>query len=212
MPDTKPTRSELIALTKKVKLAKSGHKLLKRKRDGLIQELFKIMEKARKQKTRLNERYSDAQDSMDRARAIEGTSFMKSVSFAVFQKPSLEVRTKRVMGIPVPNIDFEAEKFRKKFSERGYGIIGTTSTVDKAAEAYENLVAEIIHVAEIETTMRKMLVEIDKTKRRVNALEFNVVPRMEREAAFIKGVLEEMAREDTFRLKRFKSKSEAKEG
>ena len=89
MPDTKPTRSELIALTKKVKLAKSGHKLLKRKRDGLIQELFKIMEKARKQKTRLNERYSDAQDSMDRARAIEGTSFMKSVSFAVFQKPRI---------------------------------------------------------------------------------------------------------------------------
>jgi V/A-type H+-transporting ATPase subunit D len=168
------------------------------------------VEKARGQKTHLSKRYMEAQKNMDKARAVEGTAFMRSVSFAVKSDPHLNVRAKRVMGVRVPDISFEAEHFKKGFHERGYGVIGTSVYVDKTAEAYAELLKEIIIAAEIETTMRNLLVEIDKTKRRVNALEFSVIPKMKRQADFIKLRLDEMEREDTFRLKRFKAKAEKK--
>jgi V/A-type H+-transporting ATPase subunit D len=116
--------------------------------------------------------------------------------------PSLELKSRNVMGIVVPEI--EAKSVKKKVNERGYGIIGTTTRIDEAAEAYENLVEDIILAAEYETKMRRLIEEIDKTKRRVNALEFRVIPDLQAAESFIRFRLEEMERENIFRLKRFK--------
>ena len=81
---------------------------------------------------------------------------------------------------------------------------------ETAVTAYEKLVEDIVLAAEIETTIRKLLVDIEKTKRRVNALEFKVIPELTEAAAFITFRLEEMERENTFRLKMIKQKSQAK--
>jgi len=88
-------------------------------------------------------------------------------------------------------------------------VIGTSVYIDEAAKAFENLVQTIIEAAEIETTMKKLLDEVEKTKRRVNALEFKVIPELQESEAFIRLRLEEMERENTFRLKRVKQKAEA---
>ncbi|MCZ7394817.1 MAG: V-type ATP synthase subunit D, partial [Candidatus Methanoperedens sp.] len=85
-----------------------------------------------------------------------------------------------------------------------YGIIGTSSRIDEAVDTYEILVEKIILAAEIETTMKKLLEDIEKTKRRVNALEFKVIPELSEAKDFIVLRLEEMERENTFRLKRIK--------
>jgi V/A-type H+-transporting ATPase subunit D len=110
------------------------------------------------------------------------------------------------MGVVVPQV--ESRSVTKKITERGYGIIGSRSAIDDAVNAYENLVEDIVVAAEIETTIRKLLVDIEKTKRRVNALEFKVIPDLTEAAAFITFRLEEMERENTFRLKMIKKKGQ----
>jgi V/A-type H+-transporting ATPase subunit D len=201
--NVKPTRSELIELKKKIKLSESGHKLLKMKRDGLIIELFDILEKAKNVRSEVEQDYKIAQEKLNIAKSIEGVMAVKSVAFSLKDTPQIELESKNVMGVVVPKI--ESTSVRKKVCERGYGIIGTSSRIDEAAEAYEELVEKIILAAEIETTMKKLLEDIEKTKRRVNALEFKVIPELKEAMSFIMLRLEEMEREEIFRLKKIKA-------
>jgi V/A-type H+-transporting ATPase subunit D len=105
------------------------------------------------------------------------------------------------MGVVVPKIESSASE---AVHERGYGIIGTSSRND-GQPVYERLVEQIIVSAEIESAMKKLLDDIEKTKRRVNALEFKVIPELKDAEQFIKLRLEEMEREETFRLKKIKA-------
>jgi V/A-type H+-transporting ATPase subunit D len=198
----KPTRSELLEVKKRIKLSEKGYKLLRMKRDSLIMEFFQILDRAKEIRQQITEKYRIARQKMAVAEAIEGAVGVKSAAFALMEIPQMELSTKNVMGIVVPQID--AKSVRKRLDERGYGIIETSARIDEAAEAYENLVEDIITAAEAETTMRKLLDEIEKTKRRVNALEFRVIPELKSAESFIKMRLEEMERENIFRLKLLK--------
>ncbi len=197
-----PTRSELIELKKKIKLSQSGHKLLKMKRDGLILELFEILDKAKGIRVEVEKQFAVASLKLAIAKSVEGVVVVKSTAFALKDVPKLELESKNVMGVVVPKIT--ASSVHKKLDEHGYGIIGTSSRIDEAVDAYEILVEKIILAAEIETTMKKLLEDIEKTKRRVNALEFKVIPELSEAKDFIVLRLEEMERENTFRLKRIK--------
>ena len=201
--DIKPTRSELIELKKKIKLAEGGHKLLKMKRDGLILEFFELLNKAKDVRSELDAAYAAANEKIGLAKAVEGTVSIKSTAFALKDIPNIELESKNIMGVVVPKI--ESSQIRKNLCKRGYGIIGTSSCLDEAVEAYETLVEKIIVAAEIETAMKKLLDDIEQTKRRVNALEFRVIPELTDAERFIELRLEEMERENTFRLKRIKA-------
>ena len=201
--DVKPTRSELIELKRKIKLSESGHKLLKMKRDGLILEFFEILEKAKTVRSELDAQFAIASQKINIAKAVEGVMTVKSTAFSFKDAPTLEVQSKNVMGVVVPKI--ESSSVRKHLNDRGYGIIGTSSRIDEAVDSYESLVEKIIEAAEIETTIKKLLNEIEKTKRRVNALEFKVIPELIEARNFIMLRLDEMEREETFRLKRIKA-------
>jgi V/A-type H+-transporting ATPase subunit D len=203
----KPTRSVLLDIKKKVKLSETGYKLLKMKRDGLIMEFFNILDKSKDIRRRITQEYNVAAQKIAVAKAVDGTIEVKSAAFALSENPTLELKSRNVMGIVVPEI--EAKSVKKSVNERGYGIIGTSTRIDEAAQAYENLVEDIILAAEYETKMRRLIEEIDKTKRRVNALEFRIIPELEGAEAFIRFRLEEMERENTFRLKRLKKKASA---
>lgn len=203
MPIT-PNRSTLLRLNKTIKLAVAGHSLLKRKRDGLIKEFFKVLAQAKKQQSRLQDNYRSARDTINLSRAVEGSAAVRSASFAHKEKAQIELETKNIMGVIVPKIrsDYHVEAFHT----RGYGVIGTSGYIDDAAEAYEQVLKDVIVSAEIETTLKKLLIEIDKTKRRVNALEFRVIPKLRGDAKYVKQRLEEMERDHIFRLKRIKAK------
>jgi len=199
----KPTRSELMELKKRIKLAKDGYNLLKKKRDGLILDFFEILKKVKNLRSEITEDYKQAIEKMNMARIIESDLKIKSIALAVAQIPEIEVGRKNIMGVVVPSIG--EIQLQKSGLERGYGVY-TSAAVDEAAEGYEKVVEKIIRAAEVEASMRKLLREIEKTKRRVNALEFEVIPRMDHTKAFIQMRLQEVERENTFRMKRTKKK------
>jgi V/A-type H+-transporting ATPase subunit D len=205
--EVKPTRSELLQVKKKIKLTKSGHKILKMKRDGLVMEFFKILEEAKEIRQKVVDDYREAMDRIATAKAVDGVIAVRSAAFALKSHPEIKLRSKNVMGLVVPEI--ETTSIKSKVDERGYGIIGTFSYIDEAADAFEKLVETIVLAAEIETTMKRVLDEVEKTKRRVNALEYRVIPELQEAEDFIELRLEEMERETIARLKRLKNKAEA---
>ena len=207
--NVKPTRSELIALKKRIKLSERGYKLLKMKRDGLILEFFKVLAEAKDLKNELAEKYARAQEMIAISETVEGTIGVKAAAMAASENPEIDLKSKNIMGVVVPKI--ESKSVKKSLNERGYGVIGTSAAIDEAAEAFEDLVECIILSAELETTMKRLLDEIEGTKRRVNALEFKVIPEQVEARNFIKMRLDEMEREELTRLKRTKGKSAAKE-
>lgn len=207
LKDVKPTRSELINIKKKIKLSQNGYKILKMKRDGLIMEFFKVLEEAKDSRGALLEKYARAQEMMAIANTIEGSIGVKAAAFSVRENPDITLKSKNIMGVVVPEI--ESTKVRKGIADRGYGVIGTTPVIDDTAAAFEDLVEAIIKSAEIETTMKRLLDEIESTKRRVNALEFKVIPELSDARDFIKMRLDEMEREELFRLKKIKARSTA---
>ena len=209
LKDVKPTRSQLIELKKRITLSKKGYKLLKMKRDGLIMEFFKMLEDAKKIRASVGENYAKGQQAVHIAEAVEGAMPIRSAALAIRNSPAINTGKKNVMGVVVPTISGESVK--TPLLERGYGIIGTSPRIDEAANRYEALVETVIKAAEIETSIKKMLDEIEKTKRRVNALEFKVIPELEQARDFIRLRLEEMERENVFRLKKIKGKAEAAE-
>ena len=201
--DIKPTRSELLKVKRQIKLAKSGYGLLKKKRDGLILEFFEILKKAKTIRQELVDEYKIAFEKINIARTLEGDLKIKSIAMAIKDVPEIKLETKNIMGVKVPKI--ESSEIKKAFMERGYGVYNS-SAIDEAASAYEKVVEKIILASEVETSMRKLLKEIEKTKRRVNALEYVVIPRLDQVKSFINLRLEEMERENIFRMKRIKVK------
>ena len=204
MPEVQPTRMELIRLRRRIEMAKKGHDLLKMKRDGLIMEFRTMLEDAKRVIYEMVDRYKIAQQKLALAMAADGVIAVKSIALATEKPPTFTLKRKNIMGVVVPVI--KREKVRKPLSERNYGVIGTTARIDEAVEAYEALIDAILEVAEIETTLKRLLEEIDRTKRRVNALEYKTIPEMEEAARFITFKLEEMDRENIIRLKKIKSK------
>ena len=205
--DIKPTRSELINLKRKIKLSERGYKILKMKRDGLILEFFKVLAEAKNSRGGLMDKYAKAVEMMALANTVEGAIGVKSAAFSVKEVPEITLKSKNIMGVIVPEID--SSKVRKSLVDRGYGVLGTSPVIDETATAFEELVESIIESAEIETTMKRLLEEIESTKRRVNALEFKVIPDLTEAQDFIKMRLDEMEREELFRLKKIKARSVA---
>ncbi len=205
--DIKPTRSELINLKRKIKLSERGYKILKMKRDGLILEFFKVLAVAKDTRGDLTNKYALAVDMMALANTVEGAIGVKSAAFSVKEVPEISLKSKNIMGVIVPEI--KSSKVKKNLVDRGYGMLGTSPVIDETATSFEELVESIIESAEIETTMKRLLDEIESTKRRVNALEFKVIPELTEAQDFIKMRLDEMEREELFRLKKIKARSTA---
>jgi len=201
--DVKPTRMELIETKRKIKLSKGGYKLLKMKRDGLIMEFFELLPKVKDLRNQLSELYKDAMEKLSLAVAADGKTALESAANCLNKSPEVELSSKNIMGVVVPSVKVTAVE--KSLEDRGYGLIGTSIRVDEAVHAFEKLSEMIILAAEGETTMKKILDEIESTKRRVNALEFKVIPNLEEIAKYISFRLEELERESIFGLKRIKN-------
>ena len=200
--DVKPTRMELIETKRKIKLSKSGYKLLKMKRDGLIMEFFELLPKVKDLRSQLSELYTNAMGKLAIAVAADGKIALESAANCLNKAPEVKLSSKNIMGVVVPSVEVTAVE--KSLEDRGYGLIGTSIRVDEAVHAFEKLSEMIILAAEGETTMKKLLDEIESTKRRVNALEFKVIPNLEEVAKYISFRLEELERESIFGLKRIK--------
>jgi len=207
--DVKPTRKNLMYIEERIELSERGHDTLEKKRDGLIMEFMDILDQAQDVREDLEASYDRAQRSIDMARAMEGDVAVRGAAAALKDHPELTTQSKNIMGVVVPQI--ESTKVRKNLDERGYGVLGTSARIDEAAEAYEDLLEKIILAAEVETAMKKLLDEIETTKRRVNALEFKLLPELHDNREYIEQKLEEQEREEIFRMKKIKDMMEEQE-
>jgi V/A-type H+-transporting ATPase subunit D len=207
--DVKPTRKNLMAIEDRIELSERGHDTLEQKRDGLIMEFMDILDQAQDVRSEVADDYETAQHTIDMARAMEGDVAVRGAAAALKEHPEITTRSKNIMGVVVPQI--ESSKVKKNLDERGYGLLGSSARIDEAADAYEELLESIILAAEVETAMKKMLTEIETTKRRVNALEFTLLPQLYENQEYIEQKLEEQEREEIFRLKKIKDKKEAEE-
>ncbi|AGB17154.1 H(+)-transporting ATP synthase, vacuolar type, subunit D [Halovivax ruber XH-70] len=207
--DVKPTRKELMAIEDRIELSERGHGTLEQKRDGLIMEFMDILDRAQDVRGELTSDYEEAQRTINMARAMEGDVAVRGAAAALQEHPEITTESKNIMGVVVPQI--ESSRVSKSLDQRGYGLMGTSARIDEAAEAYEDLLESIILAAEVETAMKKMLEEIETTKRRVNALEFKLLPDLYESEEYIEQKLEEQEREEIFRMKKIKDKKEAEE-
>ena len=202
--DIKPTRSELINLKRRIKQTQNGYKLLKMKRDGLFHEFRTLLAEMITAREELVQTFRQAKQGIDLASAIEGGIVVQSAAMAIANHPEVMVERRNIMGVVVPSVT--GEHLTSTIDERGMGLVGGSPYIDEAADGYSSLIEKIVKAAEMEATLKRLLEEIEATKLRVNALEFVVIPQMEDAKVFIQLRLEEMEREETFRLKRFKNK------
>lgn len=203
-----PNRTELLAYKKKVSMAKKGHSLLKKKRDGLIMDFFKLLENAKDLRGEMIESFRNSQDTFKKARILSYDLELKLLAKTTNERNLIDFGSKNIMGLTVPQIKAEFKK--RNLIERNKTVY-SSYTLDKSIQNYEDLVEKIIIVAEMETALLRLLKEIEKTKRRVNGLEFSIIPEYEGVENFIKQSLEEQERDNLLKLKKIKAKINARE-
>jgi V/A-type H+-transporting ATPase subunit D len=202
MENISPTRMELLAVKAQIGLAEQGRDLLKEKRNALMKEFLKIADAVMRDSDELEQAVADARHALARAEALDGAEAVRSAAFAARHELSLTVEGAFVMGVPVPII--ETTRAARGALDRGYSLPGTSARIDLVAERFEEAVDVLIELAASELRLRRLANEIQKTSRRVNALENILLPRLSTRRAYIEMVLEERAREDLFRLKTVK--------
>jgi V/A-type H+-transporting ATPase subunit D len=204
------TRMELLSHRAQIALARLGLELLEQKRTALMKEFMRIADTVMEHSDVLQHAAAEASQSLARAEAVVGSEAVKSASMASRTELPLEVTTANVMGIKVPHI--EQKRVSRPLLGRGYSIVGTSITVDEAASAFEAEVDAIIQLAESELRLTRLAGEIQRTSRRLNALDHLLIPRLEVERDYIQMTLDERERSDHFRLKLVKRNLERKRG
>ena len=197
-----PTRMELLKLKQREKLAVKGHSLLKEKRNALIMEFFNILERVKGSRDEVTVKLQEAYQDLTAAQVAMGDLAVKKAAMSVTESVDLDIDSRSVMGVVVPVIDSEIQK--RTIVERGYGFTDTSVKLDDAAKKFEESIQLIIELGEIEKTIMLLAGEIESTKRRVNALEHIIIPRLENTVKYIEMRLEEMERENFVRLKMIK--------
>jgi V/A-type H+-transporting ATPase subunit D len=208
MSNVSVTRMELLARKAQIALASQGRDLLEQKRTALMKEFMRTADTAMEHSDALQVSATNASQSLARAEAMAGAESVRAAALASRGGFELEVTTASVMGVRVPQI--EQKSASRSFLERGYSIVGTSISIDETASAFEREVEAIIQLAETELRLVRLGDEIQRTSRRLNALDHFLIPRLKAERDFIQMALDERERADHFRLKLVKRSLERK--
>jgi len=208
LQNVKPTRMELLKLRRRVKLADKGHRLLKEKRDALISEFMVVIKEYKDARKRVEENLKVAFYNLLMAEVLLGSRDLEQISGITLRDINLDFMTKNIMGVSVPIM--KVDNLIRRVHERGYGFLSTNAKLDDAAKNFEESILSIVKLAEIEESVRRIAEEVEKTKRRVNALEYIVIPRLKATIKHIEMRMEEIERESFLRLKKIKASLEAR--
>ena len=209
MEEVRPTRAELLERKQQIALAEQGMDLLKQKRDALLIEFMGVMDETLRLSDSLQKTVREAQFSLAVAQAVDGTVALRSAGLATKGEIVVDMTGTKIMGVSVPVVTKGESPLKSSFT-RGYSVTGVSSRVDESAEKFELILDVIVEYADIETRLKRLGEEINKTNRRVNALEQVTVPQLREQVGYISQTLDERAREDLFRLKKVKKKIEEK--
>ena len=198
-----PTRSALLASKASLKTASGGADLLKRKRDALIGEFFALVRDALAAREQLAGVSKGAYTSLFGAKAWDSPEAVESLSLAGTGDYAIDMQIESIYGVKVPRINIPERPQQVNFSPINVG-----ARTIQAASDFGGVLEAIVKVAATETKLRRIGEEIKKTSRRVNALEQVVIPGIQDDIRFIRGVLDQREREESFRLKKIKAKLE----
>lgn len=200
-----PTRINLLKLKRELKVAQRGHKLLKDKRDGLMKTFMATVREARDLRVRVEERLGNAFGAYQRAAAMMPRSAMETALMLPNAKLELSVSIKNVMSVRVPQFEVH-----KEGTALCYGLVDTTGDLDTAIVRFDDVFADIVRLATLEKTVERLAEEIERTRRRVSALEHMRIPNLRDTSGFITMQLEERARDAVVATMRVKAMIEAK--
>ena len=196
----------LLLLKKQVKTAKRGHKLLKDKRDGLMKTFMEIIREVRELRTKVETEIGSMFAHFLAASVMTSNENLENALMLTTTNLDLDVSTKNVMSVHVPKISVNFSGNAKTFSP-----VFTSGELDAAIEKLQEIFPVLIQLSEIEKAVELLADEIEKTRRRVNALEYRRIPDLEDTVRFITMKLEEMARDALVSVMRIKKMIEAKE-
>ncbi len=170
----------MLNLKNQTKVAERGHKLLKDKQDGLMQEFLKIVHKAKALRVEVEAAIREANAAFLEAQALLPKSILENTLSVPAQKLSLKVKTKNVMSVKIPIFDLHS-----KGNPLHYGLVQTRGELDIAISKFSKVFILLLQLAEIEKSAENLAIEIEKTRRRVNALEYTLIPYLKDTLKFI---------------------------
>jgi len=198
-----PTRMELLKIRKRAALAQKGHDLLKDKMDALVMELFEALKRIQDSRVKALGQLSSAHRALSECLAVQGTLETMQAAREARKELQVEISTRNIMGVQVPMVDLG--EVERDVVSRGYSLHATSSSLDRAAKEFERALKLLVELAELEAVAFALARELERTKRRVNALEYVLIPRLMEAMKFIMMRLDEMERENFTRLKRIKA-------
>ena len=198
-----PTRMVLNQQKARLKTATRGHKLLKDKRDELMRQFMEVVRRNRELRTKVEEGLTEAFSALGVASAIMSPDMLEQAILCPRQSVELGISFKNVMSVNVPVYDFKT-----KTADAGdiypYGFAQTSGELDDALEKLAQVFEDMLELAQVEKTMQMLAQEIEKTRRRVNALEYVMIPELEQNIRYISMKLDENESSTKVRLMKVK--------
>ena len=198
-----PTRQELTRLKTRLRTSIRGHKLLKDKRDELMKQFMDVVRENRALRSKVEEGLMRAHASFTVASAVMSSEAMQQALLYPKQSVELDMTFRNIMSVNVPEYHFKT-----KNDDPGeiypYGFAATSGELDTAVDALSQVFQDMLRLAQIEKTSQLLAEEIEKTRRRVNALEYVKIPQMQEAIKYISMKLDENERASTIRLMKVK--------
>jgi len=199
-----PTRMELLALRKRRDIAERGRDLLREKLDALMIEFFESIREISELRERSHALLQEAYTLFAEAQMVHGLMKLEQFSVGVQDRLSLDAKTKNVIGVALPSVQIRVAPLKSA----PYNLLATSAKLDEATMKMTEALTTIAELSGVEAATRKLAEAIASTKRRVNSLDYVILPRVLHSIRYIQMHLEEREREDFFRLKRIKSRME----
>ncbi len=202
--NVRPTRLELLRTRRRIVVAKRGLNLLKLKRTALIAEFFRISKEAMRLRGDLRARIARGYAAIRLAETIEGPTRLENIAMLLPDVPAVAVATKNVMGVRTPRVDGGSFQPLPNVS-----LLDLPTSIDEAVRRFQEIYGVVLDIAEKENALRRLLKEIEKTKRRASAIENVLIPRLTGIVRYIRFRFDEMERDSFAMLKTVKRKLEA---
>lgn len=199
-----PTRMELTKLKRKLVTAVRGHKLLKDKRDELMRQFLNLVRKTKDLREKVENGINSANKNFVLARASMTDEAVNVALMAQKQEISLEVSKKNVMSVEIPQFTYRT-KTPDSSDIYPYGFAFTSSDLDDAVKSMQDILEDLLLLSEYEKSCQLIASEIEKTRRRVNALEHVMIPDMQETIKYIRMKLDENERSTQIRLMKVKN-------
>ena len=199
-----PTRMELSKLKIRLKTAARGHKLLKDKQDELMRQFIEMVKQNKKLREKVEEKLQNSFKDFLLARGVMSDEILENAVAYPKEEISLNISTKNIMSVNVPEMTF-VKKNTDESNIYPYGFAQTSADLDDAIDGLNNIMSELLELAQIEKACQLMADEVEKTRRRVNALEYMTIPQLKETIRFIQMKLDENERASITRLMKVKS-------